>query len=105
MMNHPLSPRGLAQAIHVGEVFPAACHDLSQMSRGHRYYPSHLTYERQSPLPNDDGILEAGNRVRLCHVKMISKQKSIFMVAAQYANDAAQYRETNTMKIIYFTTV
>jgi hypothetical protein len=60
----------------VGEVFPAACHDPSQMSRGHRYCPPHLAYERQPPLPNDDGILEAGNRERLCHVKMISKHKS-----------------------------
>jgi hypothetical protein len=104
MMNHPLSPRGLAQAIHVGEVFPAACHDPSQMSRGHRYYPSHLAYERQSPLPNDDDALEAGNKERLCHVKLISKQNSIILVAPQYTNDAMQYKRMNTIATLQIDT-
>src|SRR5690242_14899979 len=68
-----------------GEVFPAACHDLSQMSRGHRYCPPHLAYERLSPLPMTVTPFEAGNVERLCHWDAVGKKKPvrIFCSAAE----------------------
>src|SRR5262245_4209106 len=79
-MNQSSDHRGSGQRFMWWEAFPAACHDLRETSRGHRYCPTRSVFERLSPLPSAVTPFEAGNTEKLDQMRaMSSRNRQTFM--------------------------
>ncbi|CDX51524.1 hypothetical protein MPL1032_130347 [Mesorhizobium plurifarium] len=83
--NRYSSSQELVQAIRIGKYFRQLSRPKLQIAEELFYplpnqsslHPPDVAYERLPPLPCYSDVLEAGNRIRLCHCKMSGKEKPL----------------------------